>query len=179
MGDDQGYNRKNIHSILFSFWNTRVSILLSARSVFIAIETVIFSVGVYLASLETRETNFLLMLVVYLLGIILAILWWWICTDFGRKERYFRWRIVQFEKDKYPFKKDKYSSGKVWSDFINFEKELKENREKKRYELFWDDEWKQIKPKWFPTKVLNNGLPCLFMIFLTIVFIISISLQGM
>ena len=94
MGDDQGYNRKDIYSILFSFWNTRVSILLSARSVFIAIETVIFSVGIYLASLETRETNFLLMIVVCLLGIILGILWALVCADLGRKERYFRWRIV-------------------------------------------------------------------------------------
>ncbi len=179
MGDDQGYNRKDIYSILFSFWNTRVSILLSARSVFIAIETVIFSVGVYLASLETRETNFLLMIVVCLLGIILAILWALVCADLGRKERYFRWRIVQFEKDKYPFKKDKYLSGKVWSDFINFGKELKENRKKKLSELSQDCEWNQIRPKWFPTELLNKGLPCLFMIFLTIVFIISISLQDM
>lgn len=40
--DHKGYSRKDIYSILFSFWNTRVSILLSARSVFIAVETVIF-----------------------------------------------------------------------------------------------------------------------------------------
>ena len=157
----EGYNRKDIYSILFSFWNTRVSILLSARSVFIAIETVIFSVGVYLASLETRGTNILL-IVVCLLGITLALLWFGMCVDLCRKQRYFRWRIVQFEKDKYPFKKDKYSSGKVWSDFINFGKELKENREKKRYELFWDHEWKQTEPKWFPTKILNRVLPLLF-----------------
>ena len=167
--NDQGYNRKDIYSILFSFWNTRVSILLSARSIFIAIETVIFSVGVYLASLKTRETNFLLMIVVCLLGIILAILWRLICTDLGRKERYFRWRIVQLEKGK-------YSSDKVWSDFINFGKELKENREKKRYELYWDDEWKDTKPKWFPREALDTLLPLLFIasfIGLIIVFIIS------
>ncbi len=167
MGDDQGHNGKDIYSILFSFWNTRVSILLSARSVFIAIETVIFSVEAYLASLPT---NFWLRLLVWALGIILACFWWKICVNLWCKQHYFRWRILQFEKDK-------YLSEKVWSDFINFGKELKENREKKCYELFWDDEWKQIKPKWFPTKLLNNGLPCLFMIFLTIVFIISISLQ--
>ncbi len=169
MGDDQGYNGKDFYSILFSFWNTRISILLSARSVFIAIETVIFSIEVYLASLPT---NFWLRLLVCVLGIILAILWWRICVNLWCKQRYFRWRILQFEKGK-------YLPGKVWSDFINFEKELKENRENKRYELFWDDEWKQIKPKWFPTKVLNTWLPWLFMIFFIIVFIISISLQDM
>ena len=178
MGPDnhKRHNRKDIYSILLSFWSTRVSILLSARSVFIAIETVIFSVGVYLASLRT---NFSLRLIVWVLGITLALLWFGICVDLCRKQRYFRWRIVQFEKDKYPFKKDKYSSGKAWSDSINFGKELKENREKKRYELAWDDEWKQTEPKWVPTKILNTVLPLLFMIFLTIVFIISISLQDM
>ena len=100
--DHKGYSRKDIYSILFSFWSTRVSILLSARSVFIAIETVIFSVGVYLVS---SGTNFWLMLVVCLLGITLALLWRWICVDLCRKQRYSRWRIVQFEKEK-------YSSGK-------------------------------------------------------------------
>ena len=163
------HNRKDIYSILFSFWDTRVSILLSTRSVFIAIETVIFSIGVYLASLEVKEANCLLMLVVCLLGIILAILWWGICVNFWRKQRYFRWRILQFEKDK-------YSSEKVWSDFINFAKELKENRKKKLSELSQDCEWNQIKSKWFPTKVLNMGLPGLFIgLFIVLVIVFTIS----
>ena len=166
MGDDQGHNGKDIYSILFSFWSTRVSILLSARSVFIAIETVIFSVGVYLVS---SGTNFWLMLVVCLLGITLALLWFGICVDLCRKQRYFRWRIVQLEKGK-------YLSEKVWSDFINFGKELKENREKKRYELFWDHEWKQSGTKWFPGGVLNTGLPWVFIgLFIVLIMIFTLS----
>ncbi len=163
------YDRKDIYSILLSFWSTRVSILLSARTVFIAIETVIFSIGVYLASFPT---SFWLRFFVWALGIVLACFWWWICTDFCFKQLYFRWRILQFEKGK-------YSSGEVWSDVVNFAKELKKNRKKKLSELSQDCEWNQIKPKWFPTELLNKRLPCLFMIFLTIVFIISISLQDM
>ena len=140
--------------------------MLSARSVFIAIETVIFSVGVYLVSLGT---NFWLMLVVCLLGIALALLWFGICVDLCRKQRYFRWRIIQFEKGK-------YSSEKVWSDFINFGKELKENREKKHCELFWDYEWKQTEPKWFPTKILNTVLPLLFIAsFIGLIMVFTIS----
>jgi len=145
----QEYDRKDIHSLLFSFWDTRVSILLSARSVFIAIVTVIFSVGVYLASLETRGTNIFLREVVCVLGIILAILWRLICVDLWRKQHYFRWRLLQFEKGK-------YSSEKVCSDYMNFK------FKKKRNELLRDCEWKQSEPKWLPTKVLNTWLPYLF-----------------
>jgi len=140
--------------------------LLSARSVFIAIETVIFSVGVYLVS---SGTNFWLMLVVCLLGITLALLWFGICVDLCRKQRYFRWRIVQFEKGK-------YSSEKVWSDSINFEKELKENPKKKRSELLQDCEWKQSERKWFPTKVLNTWLPWSFIaLFIVLIMIFTLS----
>lgn len=164
--DHKGYYRKDIHSILVSFWSTRASILLSARSVFIAIETVIFSVGVYLASLETRGTNILLMLVVCGLGIALAVLWFLVCVNLRCKEHYFRWRILQFEKAK-------YSSEKVWGDFINF---LRENREKKRYELFWDHEWKQSGTKWFPGGVLNTGLPWVFIgLFIVLIMIFTLS----
>jgi len=168
MGSDnhKGHNRKDIYSILVSFWSTRVSILLSARSIFIAIETVIFSVGVYLASLGT---NFLLMLVVCILGGILAVLWRWICANLRCKEHYFRWRILQFEKAK-------YSSEKVWSDFVNFLKELKENQKKKRSELSRDCEWKQSEPKWFPGGVLNTGLPWVFIgLFIVLIMIFTLS----
>ena len=164
--DHEGYYRRDIHSILVSFWSTRVSILLSARSVFIAIETVIFSVGVYLASLGT---NFLLMLVVCILGGVLAVLWWWICTNLRCKEHYFRWRILQFEKAK-------YSSEKVWSDFINFLKELKENRKNRHRELLRDCEWKQSETKWFPGGVLNTGLPLAFIaLFIVLIMIFTLS----
>lgn len=146
-------NRKDIYSILFSFWSTRVCILVSARSVFITIVTVIFSVAVYLVSLGR---NFWLMLVVCLLGIALAISWWRICVNLWCKQHYFRWRILQFEKGK-------YLSEEVWSDFMNFKK--------KRSELLQDCEWKQSEPKWFPTKVLNTWLPVLFIGFFIVLIV--------
>jgi len=92
-----------------------------------------------------------------------------ICRNLRIKEHYFRWRILQLEKGK-------YSSEKVWSDYINFLKERKETPIKD--ELLQDCDWERSKIKWFPGGVLNSGLPSVFIglfILLVIVFVIALS----
>ena len=132
-------------------WHMQDTLLQYLRAIFLAAESILFAVAVFIGFVGTSEILFYLS---FLYGILLSWSWRHVCRRQGMREGYFQWQVLKLEDGKLPEAPTKIiTKFREWLSQSGWKQLEKEN----------DPYWKTLTEPRFSLRrvrwVIDTGIP--------------------